>query len=211
MKKKKKKIRRRCKCGDCGLITKPGNKYIHWHHKPMLNKKQSKEFKKNMSIRLIDNTYGRGNKGRKQSKEQRLNNSLAQIGNTNALGYKLTKEQRLKNCLAHIQYDPNYSYCDIWKDGEYKKDLRKDHCENKNCKRVSKRFVNHHIYLDKKRCAPNDIMTLCASCHAWLHAQLQNGKQKANPKDFIIINRPDHVTYINKKTRKKVLINKIWI
>jgi hypothetical protein len=40
----------------------------------------------------------------------------------------------------------------------------------------------------RKRCAPNEIITLCNSCHATLHHLLQDGKSPADPKDFIIIN-----------------------
>jgi len=209
--KKKRKIRRGCKCG-CGLITNPGNKYINGH---------------NTASRNIGNIYGKGNIGKIHVEKVRKNMSLGQMGNTNALGFKHTKETKkkmslvkqniskktkLKMALGKIKFNPNYEYGCEWYDKEYKDDIRKDYCENKDCKKISKRLVNHHIYLDKKRCAPNEVMTLCNSCHMWLHRALQNGKtQKVNPKDFIIINRIDHVSYINKITRKIIRIEKFCL
>lgn len=76
-------------------------------------------------------------------------------------------------------------------------------------KKDYKKLDNHHIYLDKKRCAPIDIMTLCVSCHRILHIKLQRGTTKAaNPKDYIIINRLDHVSYIHKKSRTIIKIKR---
>lgn len=54
-------------------------------------------------------------------------------------------------------------------------------------------------------------MTMCVSCHATLHLLLlhrKNGKPTADPKDYIIINRPDHVSYIHKKTHKIIKIKR---
>lgn len=149
------------------------------------------------------------NKGKELSVEHKREISEALQGNTNSFGYKQTAEAILNRSLAQIKYDPDYSYCEIWKDKEYRKDIRKDYCENIDCKKDYKRLDNHHIYLDKKKCKPIDIMTMCASCHAILHKLLQRGKNKAaNPKDYIIINRPDHVSYIYKKSHEIIRINK---
>jgi len=186
MKNKKRKIRRRCR-GGCGGITSPGKKYILGH--TWENKKRSEETKRKMR--------------KPKSVEAKRNMSLASKGKTKS------KESILKRSLANLKCNPNDEYCDIWRDGEYKKDIRKDYCENKNCKGHYKQLDNHHVFLDKKRCAPNEVMTLCCSCHVVLHNALQDGKRKsADPKDFIIINRLDHVSYINKLTRKIIRINK---
>lgn len=177
------KIKRRCKCG-CGRITQTGNKYINGHNAGMKDKNHSKEAKRKISI--------------------------AGMGNTRAKGCKHVNEAILKRSISNIKYDPNYPYCDMWKDGEYKKDLRKDYCENVNCRGPSNQLHNHHIDLDKKNCHPKNIMTLCTSCHITLHNKLQDGRHiVVDPKDFITINRPDHITYINKKTRKKIMVRKL--
>jgi len=201
MKKKNKKIRRRCGCKDCGLITNPGSKYIlghYWKNKKhakesklkqslaAIGKSKSDEHKKNMVLGLIGNTNGKGNKNKPKSKEHKRN----------MCGPK-SKEHILNQSISNTKCNPDDEYCDIWRDREYKKDIRKDYCENINCKGRSKKLHNHHIYLDKKRCAPNEVMTLCCSCHVWLHNKLR----KYNPEEFIIVNRSDHVSYIHKSTR----------
>lgn len=178
----KRKIRKRCKC-RCGKITNYGKQYILGHNKSQL--------------------------GLKRSEEQRLELSLSHMGNTSKRGTKCSKESKLKMSLAHMKTDPGSPYCEIWRDRQYTKDIRKDYCENVDCKKTNKRLHNHHTYLDKKRCAPNEVMTLCAGCHAWLHNLLKEKRNAlTNPKDFIIINRPDHVSYIHKKSRTIIRINK---
>jgi len=176
----KRLIRRRCGDG-CGLITNYGKKYLPGHNRNT----HTKEWKKKCSIRMMGNTNGKANKGKKQS-----------------------EEHILKRALAQIKPNPNYQYGCEWQDPEYIKDLRKNYCENKDCKDNYKYLVNHHIYLDKKRCAPDDVITLCNPCHAWLH-QMLAWHQKANLKDFIIINRPDHVSYIRKSNKQIIRINKV--
>lgn len=146
---------------------------------------------------------GHQNRGQKFSETHKKNISLARKG------IEFSDEHKLNLSLAHIKNNPGNPYCGIWKDEEYKKDLKKDYCENADCKRNFKYLCNHHIYLDKKKCAPIDIMTLCNPCHCILHHALQEKRYAiANPKDFIIINRPDHLPYIHKKTHKIIRINK---
>jgi len=215
------KIRRRCGCADekCKLITEPGNKYVHGHYwKGKKRGPPSEEARKNMFLAAI---------GKPKSEEHKKNISLGltgrklseehikkMMGNTYGCGprseetkrkmRKPKSEEHIKNkVITSIKPHPKDEYCDTWRDKEYVKDIRKDYCENANCKKISKLLVNHHIWLDKKRCAPDDVITLCRSCHVWLHRALEDGKrQKVNPKDFIVINRLDYVSYINKKSRK---------
>ena len=203
------KIRRKCKCG-CGRITNPGKKYIHGHNS-VCNKgcKRSEESKIKNSISMIGNTNGKGNKGCKRSKETKLKQSIFMTGKTYAKGCKRSKETKLKQSISHIKYNPNDPYCDIWRDREYRRDLRKDYCENKDCKEKYKRLHNHHIDLNKKNCSPFNIMTLCVSCHIVLHNRLRDGKKTiVNSKDFLVINRPDHISYVNKRMRKKIMIKR---
>ena len=198
----KTKIRRRCKCG-CGGIANYGKKYVHGHHR-------RDEIHSIESIKkMIGNTNGKGNKNKKRSKKTKKKQSISAIGNVNGKGNKgkrRSDETKVKQSISHIRYNPNDPYCDIWKDTEYKSDLRKDYCENVDCKGDYNRLDNHHIDLNKKNCNPKNIMTLCTSCHVILHNKLRDGKKIiVNPEDFLIINRIDRITYINKKTRKKLV------
>lgn len=225
------KIRKRCACG-CGGITKPGNVYIYQHHAfgntnrkgakhsagarrkislARKGKKLSEEHKKKISLAGMGKKHSEETKrkislahqGKKFSAESKRKMSLAKQNQS--------KETKLKISLSKLRRNPNEKYCNIWRDIEYRNDLRKDYCENVECKKRSKRFCNHHINLDKKCCHPENIMTLCNSCHASLHLRLlrqENGIATAIPKDFIVINRPDHVSYIHKESREIIMINR---
>lgn len=144
------------------------------------------------------------NNSYKRSKETRLKMSLA--------AQNLPKETRLKISLSKIKYNPDYEYCDEWKDEEYKKDLKKRYCENLDCKEDYNQLTNHHINLNKKDCRPCNIMTLCRNCHASLHGKLGH-KKIVNPKNYLIIIRANRIVYIHKKTRKKITLRrkKEWI
>lgn len=196
-----KKIRRKCKCG-CGDITNYGNKYIN-HHNPSWNTGLSK---RKIRRRCKCGCGKITNYGKRYIYMHHL------FGNIHTLGYKHSKEIINKMSLTRLKYNPNYEYCDIWKDKEYKKDIRKDYCENAGCKKKNSFLCNHHIYLNKKRCAPKDIITFCNSCHTTLHNKLSYRKNKlaptASPKDYIIINRLDHISYIHKKYREVIRIIK---
>lgn len=192
----KRKIHRRCKCG-CGKITNCGKKYVRGHNR--LGCKHSKESKKVMSLAKQN-----------MSEETKRKISLAGMGNKNMLGFKHSDETKIKISLSKLQQcDLNYEYCDAWRDRSFSNDLRKNYCENINCEDKSKKLNNHHINLNKKDCRPVNIMTLCVSCHKSLHLYLlrqKNGRPTASPKDYIIINRSDHVSYIHKKSRTIIKI-----
>lgn len=209
-------------------MKKIRRRYSNGHHRR--GKKLSAEHKRKISeankgkkhTTETKNKMSKAQKGRKHTAETKEKMSLAwrhrvvsaetkeKISKT-LQGYKHTAETKLNMSLASMKYDPDNPYCDVWKDKEYVKDIRKDYCENADCKKISNKLQNHHIHLDKKRCAPIDIMTMCVSCHMALHLLLlcrKNGKPTASPKDYIIINRPDHVSYIHKKTHKIIKIKR---
>lgn len=140
-----------------------------------------KKTRRKISLSSMGNKNGKGNKGFKHSEESKLKMSLTQLAKPH----------------------PEDEYCNEWRDKEYKKDLRKDYCENVDCKGNYKLLINHHIDLNKKNCHPSNIMTLCVSCSSTLHCKLQIGKRRiVNYKDYLTIIRKDHITYVYKKTRK---------
>ena len=177
-------IKRRCKCG-CGQITNPGRKWIYHHHRR--NSKQSKEAKHKISLAKMGNTCGRGNKGK-----------------------IISKETRLKTSLTMMKCDPNYEYCDAWHNRGFKKDLRKDYCEDRDCGGKYKQLGDHHIDLNKKNCHPSNIMTLCTPCHSSLHWKLYhlNNNHIVNHKDYLTIIRKDRITYIHKETKTKTILRR---
>lgn len=157
----------------CGQVTSPGRRWMPGHN------------------------------SHKHTKESRFKMSLSQMGNTNSKGKIPSEKSRLKMSLAHIKYNPNYKYCGAWQDKEYIKDLRKDYCENADCKGKYKRLHDHHINLNKKDCKPFNVMTLCCPCHMSLHRKL--GKN-TDHKNYLIIIRKDRITYTHKRTRKKITL-----
>jgi hypothetical protein len=71
------------------------------------------------------------------------------------------------NWLGGKSYEP---YCEIWKDREYKQDIRErddSKCLNPCC--CSKKpydLTIHHIDYNKKNCRPSNLITICRSCNA---------------------------------------------
>lgn len=164
----------------CEGITNPGNRYI-WGHN-----------------------------ARNMTEETKMEMSLSKVGNTNRLGHKHSKETKRKMALAQFKCNHNNQYCDAWADKEYKDYLRKNYCENADCKGIYKRLNNHHINLNKKDCRPCNTITLCFPCHMLLHRKLELGKRikGANYKDYLTIIRQDHITYIHKETRKRFILRR---
>lgn len=79
-------------------------------------------------------------------------------------------------------------YCEVWKDKEYKQDIRErdgNRCLNPDCWEKDKILSVHHIDYDKKNCKPSNLITVCRSCNsrankdrrwhkAWYQAILHN-------------------------------------
>ncbi len=64
-----------------------------------------------------------------------------------------------------ISYEP---YCPIWKDKEYKADIRErdgNKCLNPACTKKDVVLHIHHIDYNKKNCSPSNLITVCRSCN----------------------------------------------
>ena len=70
------------------------------------------------------------------------------------------------NWMGGISYEP---YCPLWKDDEYKHDIKTRDgykCLNPDCWKKDDNLHIHHIDYDKKNCGPKNLITLCRSCNA---------------------------------------------
>jgi len=91
--------------------------------------------------------------------------------------YKGTIEGRTNNSIKRLEQTRKCDrlYCDAWRDDEYKKEIKKNYCEDAICKGNSINLVLHHIDDDKKNCKPGNLQTLCRSCHARIHGLKRGG------------------------------------
>lgn len=119
-------------------------------------------------------------KGKKLSNEHKKKLSLAKIGKTSSFkGKKHTEESKKKNsnsrkgqCIG--KDNPNWNggssflpYSVDWTQ-TLKRSIRerdKYTCQLCGKKQTEKTFCVHHIDYDKKNCNPNNLITLCRSCH----------------------------------------------
>jgi len=66
-----------------------------------------------------------------------------------------------------VSFEP---YCAVWKDKEYKHDIRYrdgNKCLNPYCDSPNANDLTiHHIDYDKKNCSPRNLITICRSCNA---------------------------------------------
>jgi len=70
------------------------------------------------------------------------------------------------NWQGGLSYEP---YCVVWKDKEYKEDIkyRDGHkCLNPYCSKKNNKLHIHHIDYDKKNCCPSNLITICNSCNS---------------------------------------------
>lgn len=187
------KLKRRlskCGCGCGKQVRVSTNRFIHGHankgkkrseeikariSKAHLGNKQSEETKAKISKahkgKMLSEKHkakiGKANKGKKMSEWCK-----AQIFKANK-GRKASEEHKAKIAIALMK--PRIDgYCHIWGDPEYVNDCRKDVCEEcgltnaLSLKLYDRKLDTHHMN-GKKECAPEDIQTLCVSCHAKLH------------------------------------------
>lgn len=179
------------------------NRFIHGHHRKNQKHSEKAKRKMSVATtgkKLSEETkrkIGIAFKGKKLSKEHILKISIALRGKNNPMfGKIMSKESRKKMSIAQKNRSEAIEikmaiarmrcrtdkYCDVWSDKEYKKDCLKDCCEicgtkEKKIKGKDGRlFPNlglHHKDLKPKNCHPDNLATLCKSCHAKLHHMLQ--------------------------------------
>lgn len=127
---------------------------------------------KTLSILYEDKT-NTPNYGKKFSEEHR--NKIAKSNK----GKILSQEHKRKLIENHADFSgENHwnwkggisceSYCDQWKDKEYKESIKERDgyiCLNPECNRNYKRLNIHHIDYNKKNCHPFNLITICASCN----------------------------------------------
>lgn len=170
-----------CKCG-CGSMPNSGKMFISGHNRR--GKKNSLEVKEKMSqaakkrARSPDGILqlqklAAGTKGKKQSPEHLAKLSLVRKGK------KVSEVTKAKMSTSHLLRrhalgEARTDYCDEWFDMEYRNSCRKNICEScglvnlLSMKVYGLQLATHHKH-GKRKCAPDDIQTLCASCHARVH------------------------------------------
>ncbi len=178
----------------------------------MSGKKHSKETLAKM--RLAHRGQVSPMKGKKHSEESKRKNSDSLKGNQNAKGHKLSEEQKKSVSKAHkgkkwslarklklsksISGDKSH----FWKGGKsfehYSTDWngmlktlirRRDSFTCQVC--GSNGFHVHHIDYNKKNCKPDNLITLCKSCHSKTNFNRDYWQKFFNEKD------------LSKKTRNK--------
>jgi hypothetical protein len=184
-----------CKCG-CGELTAPGRIFISGHngrvmsnetkekcgksfkgkHHSNKTKKLMSEIAKNRSPETIEK-IATANRGKVRSAETRKKISESKIGQKPwCTGKKLTKEHILKRSLKRIkcrQIEGGYS--DIWFDRDYVNDIRGTACGKcgiTNAMSIhlfGSLLCTHHKDFNKTNSRPNNIQTICRSCHPKIH------------------------------------------
>lgn len=122
-------------------------------------------------------------KGKKLSEETKKKISEMHKGKVlskGKLGYKESKEISIKRAITQIENNKrerkDIGYCDIWRDKEYKEDIRKSGCEEcgmskmMSYKLFGKKLSLHH-FVSNNNCAPDELKTLCVSCHSKIHGR----------------------------------------
>lgn len=121
--------------------------------------------------------------GRKHTEATKKKMSMLAIGNTNALGNKLTEATKRKMSIARKgiplpsmqgNKHPNWQggtsfepYIIDWTETLRQSIRERDHytCQICGMPQSDKAYCVHHIDYDKKNCNPNNLITLCRSCH----------------------------------------------
>lgn len=176
---------RLCECGCGEEVTwnkwkSRWNKYINGHQrrgfkatketrakivKSFTGRVHSEETKKKMSLAAL---------GKKKPKTKEHIEKIIQT----LTGRKLSKEHRMNIGISHMKPRRD-GYCDIWSNKEYVNDLRKGWCEQcgitamMSLKLFGEKLITHHEN-GKASCEPDDIKTLCRSCHIRLHNYMRS-------------------------------------
>ena len=114
--------------------------------------------------------------GKKYSKESREKMSKSHLGHIPwNKGIPMDEDLKTKISITKTKCRINNNgYCDQWFDFEYREDCRKKYCEKCKINEVRKigsdgrNYTNlhlHHEDFDKKNCHPDNLITLCNSCH----------------------------------------------
>lgn len=180
----KKRKHKECECG-CGEWVNPGKRFIRGHYNK--GRKLSEETRRKLSL---------ANKGQKCSEEIKRKMSIAKKGRKHSdehirkivlgnKGKKRSEETKLQMSISNMRCRTD-GYCDAWSDKEFKQDCKKDECEicgvalkyfkdSKEQRRPN--LLLHHKDLNPMNCHPDNLQTLCISCHQKLHQEKRYRKK----------------------------------
>lgn len=181
-----------CECG-CGEIVNPGRRFILGHARK--NKPMSEDHKRKIGdankISLLGNTPWNKEKSGIYSEEHLAKLRNSHIGNEGFWTGKVRSEEtneKIRNTVLKLWENPDYiekhkgqnhpawredshlPYSNDWTE-DLKDAIRKR--DNFACQLCSSTENNserkhpvHHIDYNKLNCDPNNLITLCISCHA---------------------------------------------
>ena len=178
-----------CKCG-CGQEVAGKIVYVYGH------KKYGSDYKSTQAFRDLQDVRSKRMsgiplwpKGTKFSDEHRaaLSEAHKEIPWSPEQRTKLIKamtgkrhSDRHRNAIAlGLQRDNPYDgYGYLFRhDKEFREDVLKDVCEICGASKDDILFNRHHIDLDKTNNHPDNIQTLCVSCHTRLHHSLRRDQE----------------------------------
>ena len=184
-----------CACG-CGEKVKWGkqnkcwNKYVRGHQsrnqirgsRPCSEETKEKISKANRGRKFTEEhrkKLSEAHKGVPLSETHRTNSGLGHRGLKRSEETKRKISEALKGHPLYIDRIKDRTgeegYCDQWYDYEFRRSCRKGYCEECGITEMLSLVVysmylnNHHIDLDKLNCHPDNLKTLCSSCHTKLH------------------------------------------
>jgi hypothetical protein len=147
-----------CKyCKDPYLTEVRSNSDYCCHPCSRIDKPRPLEIRNKISISLTGKFVGETNPfyGKKHSNKTKVK----------WIECKRHMREKNHNWKGGISIEP---YCDIWKDKEYKGDIKErdgNKCINPYCVSGSDVLVLHHIDYDKNNCHPSNLVTVCNSCN----------------------------------------------